>query len=64
MAFSYKNILVHLVFIIFIIFVASPQFGNCRPLLVDREWSSEYGLIWQLLANGPAPGSEKDPHHP
>lgn len=68
MEFSYNKMIItffQLVFIIIMTLTASPQSGvvDCRPLLV-HEWSSEYGLLWQILINGPAPISQRDPHHP
>jgi len=61
MAFSHKKMLftvLQILLILFTIFIAFPQSGvACRPLLVHNEWSSEYGLVWQLLSNSPAPPS-------
>lgn len=68
MDFSYRKILftfVQFMLILVTIFIASPQSGvACRPLSLHREWSREYGLLWQLLSNNPAPGSNGDPTHP
>ncbi|KEH23879.1 hypothetical protein MtrunA17_Chr7g0260881 [Medicago truncatula] len=70
MAFSHKKMLFtvqQILLILFTIFIASPQSGvACRPLLVHNDqWSSEYGLVWQLLANSPAPPSGGgEPTHP
>ncbi|CAL5193720.1 unnamed protein product [Lathyrus oleraceus] len=65
MAFSYRNILFTIVLMLVTIFIACPQSGvGCRPLLLHSEWSNQYGLLWQLLANGPAPVSDGDHTHP
>ncbi|KAG4913215.1 hypothetical protein AAZX31_19G148400 [Glycine max] len=61
MDFSYRRFLftvVQLLLIMLNIFVASPESRvACRPLLLHRQWSREYGLHLQSLPNGPAPPS-------
>ncbi|RDX90819.1 hypothetical protein CR513_27283, partial [Mucuna pruriens] len=61
MAFSYRKFLftvLQLLFIILAVFLSSPQSGvACRPLLLHRQESREYGLLFQSLPNGPAPPS-------
>ncbi|OIW11271.1 hypothetical protein TanjilG_28362 [Lupinus angustifolius] len=65
MAFSYNKILLIIVLIIMAIFVASPQGGvEGRPLLSHFQWSREYGLLFQALPNGSAPGSGGSNDHP
>ncbi|CAL0326866.1 unnamed protein product [Lupinus luteus] len=65
MAFSYNNMLFITVLIMLAIFVASPQGGvDGRPLLLHFQWSREYGLLFQALPNGSAPGSGGSSDHP
>lgn len=68
MALSYRKnifIVMHLLLITLTIIIASPQPGvACRPLSLHRQWTREYGFLWQLLTNGPAPESHRDRTHP
>nr|KYP70705.1 hypothetical protein KK1_009933 [Cajanus cajan] len=62
MVFSYRRFLftvLQLVFMIILtIFVGCHECGvACRPLLLHRELSRDYGLLLQSLPNGPAPPS-------
>ncbi|OIW03414.1 hypothetical protein TanjilG_12011 [Lupinus angustifolius] len=68
MAFSLKKIIfivVHLVVIMFTIFVASPQSGvACRPLLLNNQLSVAHELHLQARSNNPAPPSGGSKDHP
>ncbi|CAL0310380.1 unnamed protein product [Lupinus luteus] len=68
MAFSFKKIffiVLHLVVIMFTIFVASPQSRvACRPLLLNNHLSQARELNLQALSNDPAPSSGGSNDHP
>lgn len=65
MALSYRMILFVMLLIIFIILVASPQFGAASRLLQEDQWLREYnGILLQALPRGPVKPSSPDPIRP